>query len=259
MVAKIDRTGEENINNFGSKMVIVEYRMNRDIDVYFPEYNWTAKNKAYRNFKKGEIKCPYEPSVYGVGYIGEGKYKCKENGKTTRVYKTWHGILERCYDNKCHEKHPTYIDCKVSEEWHNFQNFAKWYEDNYYEIEGQKMHLDKDILVKGNKIYSTETCIFVPHTINLLFTKRQNYRGESVIGTSLTKNGKYQVKCHLINLKTGKSKQKNLGYYNTQEKAFEVYKYYKEKNIKQVADYYREQIPEILYNILYNYEVEIDD
>lgn len=120
------------------------------------------------------------------------------------------------------------------------------------------MHLDKDILVKGNKIYSTETCIFVPHTINMLFTKRQNYRGKSVIGTSPV-NGKYLVQCHLINLKTGKSKQKNLGYYNTQEKAFEVYKYYKEKNIKQVADYYREQIPEILYNILYNYEVEIDD
>lgn len=258
MGSKIDRTGEENINNFGSKMVIVEYRMNRDIDVYFPEYNWIAKNVIYQNFKKGEIKCPYEPSVYGVGYIGEGKYKCKENGKTTRVYKTWHGILERCYDNKCHEKHPTYIDCKVSEEWHNFQNFAKWYEDNYYEVEGQKMHLDKDILVKGNKIYSPETCIFVPQTINLLFTKRQNYRGKSVIGTSPV-NGKYLVKCHLINLKTGKSKQKNLGYYNTQEKAFEVYKYYKEKNIKQVADYYREQIPEILYNILYNYEVEIDD
>lgn len=258
MGSKIDRTGEENINNFGSKMVIVEYRMNRDIDVYFPEYNWIAKNVIYQNFKKGEIKCPYEPSVYGVGYIGEGKYKCKENGKTTRVYKTWHGILERCYDNKCHEKHPTYIDCKVSEEWHNFQNFAKWYEENYYEIEGQKMHLDKDILVKGNKIYSPETCIFVPQTINLLFTKRQNYRGKSVIGTSPV-NGKYLVKCHLINLKTGKSKQKNLGYYNTQEKAFEVYKYYKEKNIKQVADYYREQIPEILYNILYNYEVEIDD
>lgn len=67
MGSKIDRTGEENINNFGSKMVIVEYRMNRDIDVYFPEYNWIAKNVIYQNFKKGEIKCPYEPSVYGVG------------------------------------------------------------------------------------------------------------------------------------------------------------------------------------------------
>ena len=258
MGSKVNRIGEERLNNFGSKMVILDYRTNRDIDVYFPEYNWIAKNVIYQNFKKGEIKCPYERNVYGVGYIGEGKYKCKENGKTTRVYKTWHGMLEKCYSDKCHGKHPTYIDCKASEEWHNFQNFAKWYYENYYEVEGERMHLDKDILVKHNKIYNPETCIFVPQTINLLFTKRNNARGESVIGT-IPVNGKYLVQCHLINLKTGKSKQKNLGRYETQEKAFEVYKYYKEKNIKQVADYYREQIPEILYNILYNYEVEIDD
>ena len=75
MSKKIDRTGEEGYNKFGSKMVIKEYRSNRDIDVYFPEYNWTSKNKKYQKFKKGNIKCPYEPRVYGVGYLGEGKYK----------------------------------------------------------------------------------------------------------------------------------------------------------------------------------------
>ena len=120
------------------------------------------------------------------------------------------------------------------------------------------MELDKDILVKHNKIYSPDTCIFVPHKINSLFTKRQNDRGESVIGTS-PKNGKYQVKCSLINPKTGKSKQEHLGYYDTQEKAFKIYKYYKEKNIREVADYYNDKIPQILYNALYNYIVEIDD
>lgn len=255
---KIDRTGERGINNFGSEMVIVEYRKYSDIDVYFPQYNWTFKHSTYKEFKNGKIKCPYEKRTYGVGYIGEGKYKSRENGKEARVYKIWHGVLQRCYDEKCHEKHPTYIDCKVSEEWHNFQNFAKWYEDNYYEIEGQKMHLDKDILCKGNKIYSPETCIFVPERINILFTKRQNARGKSVIGTS-PKNGKYVVNCHLFNPKTGKSKQERLGIYGTQEKGFEVYKYYKEKNIKEVADYFKDEIPVKLYNGLYEYVVEIND
>ena len=63
----------------------------------------------------------------------------------------------------------------------------------------------------------------------------------------------------MINPKTGKSKQEFLGYYETQEKAFEIYKYYKERNIKQVADYYKGRIPDKLYDALYNYEVEIDD
>ena len=167
-------------------------------------------------------------------------------------------MLKRCYDEKYHEKHPTYKDCKVCEEWHDFQNFAEWYYNNYYEIEGERMHLDKDILIKRNKVYSPETCVFVPQAINSLFIKRQNNRGESVIGTT-PYQGKYMAQCSIINPKTGKSKREYLGIYDTQEKAFEVYKYYKEKNIKIVADYFKGQIPQKLYNALYNYEVENDD
>ena len=80
-MSKIDRTGEERINNFGSKMIIKEYRKYSDIDVSFPEYNWVVKHGGYGDFKKGSIKCPYEPRLYGVGYLGEGKYKTRENGK----------------------------------------------------------------------------------------------------------------------------------------------------------------------------------
>lgn len=259
MVAKIDRTEEKNINNFGSEMVIVEYRTNKDIDVYFPEYDCTVKNREYKHFKNGKIKCPYERTLYEIGYIGEGKYKTTENGKNTRIYKTWKNMLRRCYSEKEHKRSPTYIDCTVCEEWHNFQNFAEWYENNYYEIEGERMELDKDILVKHNKIYSPETCVFVTEKINTLFTKRQNDRGESAIGTFRLENEKYRVYCNLINPKTGESKQEYLRICETQEKAFEVYKYYKEKNIKQIADYYKEQIPINLYNALCEYEVEITD
>lgn len=256
----IDRTGETRVNTFGSEMIIIEYRGALDIDVYFTEYDWTAKNTRYDVFKNGKISCPYERRIYGVGYIGEGKYKVNyENGKQTRVYRTWYDMLKRCYSEKYHEKHPTYIDCEASEDFHNFQNFGEWYEENYYEVKGERMHLDKDILIKGNKIYSPENCIFVPQTINLLFVKCDKSRGDSVIGTSLYKNSKYQVHCSLINPETGKSKIKHLGLYETQEKAFQVYKYYKERNIKEVADYYFGRIPEKLYNALYNYEVEIDD
>ena len=168
-------------------------------------------------------------------------------------------MLTRCYSEKEHKKHPTYIDCEVRDEWRNFQNFAKWYENNYYTVKGEIMHLDKDILVKHNKIYSPETCIFVPQAINKLFVKSDKSRGSSVIGTSPLKNGKYRAYCQIFNPETGKSKRSHLGVYNTQEKAFEVYKQFKEKNIKEVADYYKEQIPINLYNALYRYKVEITD
>ncbi|MFQ9298734.1 MAG: AP2 domain-containing protein [Clostridia bacterium] len=253
-----DRTGEKRLNNFGSEMVIVDYRGCMDVDVYFPEYDWVYKSVTYQKFKDGGVKCPYERSVYGVGYFGNGEYKAWENGKNTRIYNTWYDMLKRCYDKEYHKKQPTYKNCTVCDEWLNFQNFARWYEENYYEIEGEVMCLDKDILFKGNKIYSPETCVIVPQAINKLFTKRQNDRGDSAIGTSPV-DGKYMVRCHMINPKTGKSKRKYLGIYDTQEKAFKIYKYYKEKNIKIVADYFREQIPDKLYDALYNYEVEIDD
>ena len=259
MGKEINRIGERNYNNFGSEMVIVHYNGCMDIDVYFPEFDWIFKHAKYNNFKKGEIKCPYERRFYNVGYLGEGKYKVSENGKNTRVYSTWRHMLQRCYSEKFQEKHPTYITCEASEEWHNFQNFAKWYKDNYYEVGNEKMCLDKDILFKGNKIYSPDTCIFVPETINKLFIKNDKNRGESVIGATLCKNGKYQAQCNIINPETGKSKQEYLGLYDSQEKAFQVYKYHKERNIKQIADYYKIHIPQKLYDAMYNYEVEIDD
>ena len=74
-MSKIDRTGEERLNTFGSKMIIKKYRKAIDIDVYFPEYDWIFEHATYQTFKNGTIKCPYERKIYGVGYLGEGKYK----------------------------------------------------------------------------------------------------------------------------------------------------------------------------------------
>ena len=239
-------------------MVIIEYRKYNDIDVYFPEYNWTFKHTRYSDFKKGEIKCPYERRTYGIGYLGEGKYKTKENGEKTKCYNVWHDMLKRCYSEKCHKKQPTYKNCKVHDKWLNFQNFAKWYYDNYYEIEGERMCLDKDILHKGNKIYSPETCIFVPNNINVLFTKSDKIRGEYPIGVNLYCN-KFRARCGVYDFKNNKKKLKHLGVYNTPEKAFERYKQFKERYIKQVADEYKDKIPQKLYDAMYNYEVDIDD
>ena len=258
MVRKIDRTGEEGYNNLGSKMIIKEYRSAKDIDVYFPEYNWVFEHTQYSAFKRGNIKCPYEPRYYGKGYLGEGKYKMSENGKHTYEYLIWHSMLMRCYDPKLHERNPTYKGCKVEDYLLNFQNMGEWIEDNYYEIPGEQMCLDKDILYKGNKVYSRETCIFVPKRINNLFTKKDNGIGDCPIGATPRVSGNYQVFCS-----NGYGKLINLGTYTTKEEAFQIYKEHKEKVIKEVIDSYEGRIPEPFYSKLktamYNYEVEITD
>ena len=254
----VDRIGEENINNFGSKMIIKEYRKYSDIDVYFPEYNWTFEHARYNDFKNGEIKCPYEPRYYGKGYLGEGKYKIKENGKLKREFVIWHEMLRRCYDPKYQEKYTTYKGCTVEDYLLNFQNMREWIENNYYEVSGEQMCLDKDILCKGNKIYSRNTCIFVPERINLLFVKRDNGRGKDPIGVYQLPSGNYRVQC-----RNGYGKQIPLGTYSTKEGAFNAYKEYKEKLIKEVIDSYKGKIPELQYaklkTAMYNYKVEIDD
>ena len=257
-MGKIDRTGKENINSFGSKMIIKEYRNNKDIDVYFPEYNWTFEHAQYNHFKNGKIKCQYEPRYYGKGYLGERKYKVSENRKLKKEFNIWYNMLIRCYDPKYHEKESTYKGCRVEEFLLNFQHMGEWIKNNYYEVPGEKMCLDKDILCKGNKVYSRKTCIFVPQRINLLFTKRDNDRGDTPIGVTPTSSGNYQVRCN-----NGYGKLIPLGVYSTKKEAFQVYKEYKEKVIKEVIDSYEGKIPEPYYSRLreamYNYEVEIDD
>ena len=251
---KIDRTGEINYNNFGSKMIIINYRNNKDMNVYFPEYDYTKTNVNYGDFKKGNIICPYERRYHGKGYMGEGSYKVKINGKHTKHYDVWSDMLRRCYDFKYIQQHPSYVGCRVHDSWLNFQIFSDWFQSNYYQIEGEQICLDKDILSKGNKIYSPDTCIFVPQTINKLFTKSNEIRGRFPVGVYYKKeNKKYIAQCNV------NKKQKHLGCYDTPEEAFQVYKNFKEKHIEEVAEEYKNKIPTKLYNAMITYEVEIDD
>lgn len=122
--------------------------------------------------KNGSVKDKLYPSVYGVGFIGEGDHKPSVNGKNTKCYISWSRMLERCYSAKLHKKYPTYSDCVVCEEWHSFQNFASWYKDNY--VKG--CHLDKDIKIKGNKVYSPKTCSFVTARDNVVEANAKKYK-----------------------------------------------------------------------------------
>lgn len=203
------------------------------------------------------VNNPYERNLFGVGYIGEGEFKVSLKRVYSPHYIYWMTMLKRCYSEKFQETSKTYMGCSVADEWHNFQNFAKWWEENFYEIDNETMHLDKDILVKGNKIYSPETCVFVPHTINTLFVKSDVARGKYPIGVCFVKGNKtkkFKAQCS-----AGKREIKFLGRFSTPEEAFYAYKTFKENVIKQIADEYIDKIPNKLYNAMINYKVEITD
>ena len=110
------------------------------------------------------MKDKNKPSIYGVGFIGYGLYRATSEGRATKRYLTWYNMLKRCYSEKYREKYPTYKDCTVCDEWHNFQVFAKWF-DIFY-ING--FHIDKDIRVTGNRIYSPDACMFVSPANNAI-------------------------------------------------------------------------------------------
>ena len=246
----------------GYEMKIIEYNSATDIIVEFQDDYKASVHATYNSFKKGNIKNPYHPEIHNVGYIGQGHYKSRdENSDKTKAYNIWSHMLRRCYDPYYINKNPAYINCYVCDEWHNFQNFAKWYEENYYEIKNEGVQLDKDILCKGNKIYSPTTCIFVPQKINTLILKCGKSRGEYLIGVSYHKqHKKLYVSCNILS-ENNETKQKFLGLFplNKEFQAFTCYKNFKENYIKQVADEYKDLIPQKLYEALYKYEVEIND
>ena len=170
-------------------------------------------------------------------------------------------MLQRCFDNKLKEKYSTYKDVSCCSRWLCFANFLEDLEilkQEYNWNKDEKLTLDKDILHKGNKIYSLENCVLVPDWINTLFVKRDASRGDCPIGVCYRKQAKkYKAQCNI------NGKNKGLGYYGTIEEAFNVYKIAKKQEIKRVAN---ECILKCfiskdsrLYKAMINYQVKIDD
>ena len=194
-----------------------------------------------------------EVKVYGVGVFGEGN-KARVNGIITREYTLWTNMLSRCYGEKTQRNQPKYIGCAVSEEFHNFSMFKEWcYKQVGFNNTGWS--LDKDILVKGNKVYSAETCVFVPREINNIILNNKTRRGAHPVGVKYyRRTGKFVSSCSI-----GIGRKKHLGYYNTPEEAFNAYKQAKEKYIKEQAEKWKDKIDQRAYEALYNYTVDIDD
>ncbi len=236
-----NRLGEVRENNQGTKMKIVQYRNYNDIDVEFmDDFHYTKRHQAYSNFRTGSIKNPYDKTICGVGYIGVGEYQTGTKTKHTEEYQNWTCMIRRCYDESLKDRYSAYYgDCIVCEEWHCFQTFAKWWNDNIYRVGTERMHLDKDILVRGNRIYSPKTCLIVPQRINMLFKKKPNKYGLPS-GIKPRVNGKFEAQY----------RHESLGVYDTLEQATTAHDTKRTESIVEIAKEYRHTIPNRLYEAL---------
>ena len=250
---KEELIGKEFETNKSGKCVIIDYVNAKNIFVKFNNPYYIAKCSLASLFK-GEVRNKLSPSFYDKGFIGVGSYSIKDR----KVFSIWNSMLKRAYCKKHSKTYTSYEDVKVCEEWLCFQNFAEWcYNEVHHDAvdSWEKSYcLDKDILVKGNKIYSPDSCCFVPQDVNKLVVRRDKLRGKHPIGVCYLKtNKKFQASINYY----GESKY--LGLYDTPEEAFNAYKIAKESHIKVMANLWKDRIDDKVYRVLMNYEVHIDD
>lgn len=210
-----------------------------------------ANKKKFFGKGKGSLHKKARRPVYGVG-INDAEFSTGRNEYRTPSYALWRSILNRCYGS-ISKKCLYYANCSVCEEWKTYSLFKKFYDQNY--VKGY--HIDKDILKRGNKVYSPETCCFVPPEINTLIVKHDATRGDLPIGVSRLSNNPHRYRA-IVRIY---GRYITIGNYDTPEEAFAAYKSAKEAHIQEMAtQYFNEgKITEKVYNALMNHKVEITD
>lgn len=204
--------------------------------------------------RSGKIKDKLLPTIFGIGFYGDGSFTDNLDKETAdKTLETWHTMFKRCYSEFVHTNHQPYSSCFVNDDWYNFQNFAKFYVEDAHRLPGWE--LDKDLLVKGNKEYGPETCVFLPRDVNGYLKTNAKRRGNYPIGVRLHSSGN----CFEALCRDDDSRQINLGKFLSEEDAFEAYKIFKESVIKQKAYFWKDKIHPLAYKALMEYEVNIED
>ncbi len=237
-------------NNYGD-FIILEYNAANDVKIKFLETGF-VDTVFVAQMRTGRVRDYMTPLILGKGIVGA---KLTTEEYKHKAYKNWVRILKRCYEENLRHKHPTYSGCTVSEFFLTYTNFKDWYvkQKNW---DNPDFVLDKDLLSpKDNKVYSEETCVFLPKEINSLLTTTKARRGDLPLGVCNPKKegGKFRVRICKEN------KDYQLGYYEDVVEAFLVYKKAREYYLKEKANQWGDQLDIRAYNALMNYQVEITD
>lgn len=162
-------------------------------------------------------------------------------------------------NSRCSNNFRTYSGCTMSENFKNFQFFADWCnrQKGFGQADrGGKFPIDKDILFKGNKVYSEDTCVFVPRDVNVLLVRCNVFRGDLPVGVSLHKNKvMYRANCS----DPFTEKKVWLGSFSSPLSAFEAYKEYKELMLRKMAYKYVGVVDDRVVAALLSYNVEVTD
>lgn len=228
------------INNGGS-VTVIEYRSAVEIVIQHNDAHAHICTTRAEHLRTGKVRNPYHRSVFGVGFVGAGKYAPVENGKPTPAYMAWDNMMTRCYSAEFKEKNQSYRDCEAVPDWHNFQDFADWF---YRQPNsGRKgFAVDKDLTVIGNKTYGPETCSIVPSEINNIFL---NVGAAGETGSKLEKrSGKF-----VSQISIG-GKNKYLGSYATEHEARTAYRAAKQEYVKALAERHKGILSRAVYSNL---------
>ena len=262
-VLRTNVVGTVFIMNQGSKCTVINYQDSNHVTVKF-DSGYITTTKWYR-LVAGTVK---DRMAYQINYLNEildiNPYDGQ--GEETKAYREFHNMHIRCFDEQYKIKRPTYKDVSCCEEWNYFSNYLYWRNQQsnlkYLEDIGGRFELDKDILKKGNRIYSPENCCLVPAIVNQVFNKHSRHRGELPIGVTWASNRAYVIAKWNDPIEN-KSKWSTT-YPITPEgilTAFNEYKIHKEEIIKKVAqlEFNKKTITEECYEAMMQYEVEILD
>ena len=231
---------------------ILKYNDTANVEIQFLKTGFETTVRL-GDIKSGKVKDKYLPSVCGVGIVGI-KYPISEGGAQIKEYTLWNSMLKRCYSDCSKKKRPTYEGCKVSDNFKSYEYFYEWC-NKQIGFNSKDWQLDKDLLVKGNKIYSEDSCVFLPHEINTVLIKCTASRGEYLIGVHWSKKDKTFV----ARVNNSKGKREYLGSFKTEIEAFNTYKIAKESYLKELANKWKGEIDGRAYEALMSYEVEITD
>ena len=242
----LELLGKDFTTNTSGNCFVVDYVNNRNVIVIFYDPIYITSCEL-GDLRKGKVKNPLYPSVYGKGCLGIGKYSTKDK----EAYGLWMSMLKRSYCDEFKVQCPTYEDVIVCDEWLNFQNFAEWCNTqkffNAEDDRGGAYHLDKDGLVLGNKVYSPETCYFVPREINNVWVDYVKNSSKQATGVLRSKNGRKFLARIMI-----QRKFTNLGYFPTQDEAVDAYITAKNNYVKDLAEKWKGKVDNKVYEILIN-------